>query len=72
MQFYLVRNSGDSKADICDCQIHNWRWQLFKYNTIISILMQNKKYFNWAPRKRFKIAKNKYHENWSIGALLLH
>jgi hypothetical protein len=29
-----------SKTDICNSQIHNWHLQLFKYNTVIPILMK--------------------------------
>jgi hypothetical protein len=36
----LVTRSGASKTDICDCQIHNWHRQLFKYSTVIPILMK--------------------------------
>jgi hypothetical protein len=36
----LVTRSGASKTDICDRQIHNWHRQLFKYNTVIPILMK--------------------------------
>jgi hypothetical protein len=36
----LATQSGASKMDICNCQIHNWLRQLFKYSTVIPILMK--------------------------------
>jgi hypothetical protein len=36
----LATQSGASKMDICDRQIHNWHWQHFKYSTVIPILMK--------------------------------
>ena len=36
----LSTRSGASKTDICDRQIRNWHRQLFKYSTVIPILMK--------------------------------
>ena len=36
----LVTRSGASKTNICDRQIQNWHRQLFKYRTVIPILMK--------------------------------
>ena len=36
----LATRSGASKTNICDRQIHNWHRQLFKYSTVIPILMK--------------------------------
>jgi hypothetical protein len=36
----LETRSGARKMDICDRQIHNWNRQLFKYSTVIPILMK--------------------------------
>ena len=36
----LATRSGASKTDICDRQIHSWHRQLFKYSTVIPILMK--------------------------------
>jgi len=38
----LATRSGATQTDICDLQIHIWHRQLFKYSTVIPILM---KYF---------------------------
>jgi hypothetical protein len=36
----LATRCGAIKTDICDRQIHNWHRQLFKYSTVIPILMK--------------------------------
>jgi hypothetical protein len=36
----LATRSGASKTHICDRQIYNWHQQLFKYSTVIPILMK--------------------------------
>jgi hypothetical protein len=36
----LATRREASKTDIYDRQIHNWHRQLFKYSTVIPILMQ--------------------------------
>jgi hypothetical protein len=36
----LATRSGASKTDICDRQIHTWHRQLFKYSTVIPVLMK--------------------------------
>ena len=36
----LATQSGASKTDICNRQIHNWHRQLFKYSAVIPILMK--------------------------------
>ena len=37
---WLATQNGASKTDICDHQFHNWHLQLFKYSTVIPILMK--------------------------------
>jgi len=50
-KFYLATHCRASKMDIRNCQIPNWRRQLFKYKTIISIKIPKKlnamKYCSW-------------------------
>ena len=41
---YVLEDSRGSKTDMCDFQIPNWRWQLFKYNIVIFILIQGKQF----------------------------
>jgi hypothetical protein len=36
----LATRSGASNTDICDRHIHTWHQQLFKYSTVIPILMK--------------------------------
>ena len=36
----MVANAVLLATDICDRQIHNWNRQLFKYGTVIPILMK--------------------------------
>ena len=36
----LATRRGSSKTDIWDRQIHKWHRQLFKYSTVIPILMK--------------------------------
>jgi len=48
MKFNLTKRSVPSQTDIWYRQIPNWHRQLLKYNTIISILMQDKHIFIWA------------------------
>ena len=46
--FFFVAHSGARKTDICDSQILNRCQQLFKYNPVISILMQDNDTSIWA------------------------
>jgi hypothetical protein len=48
----LATRSGASKTDICDRQIHNWHWQLFKYSTVIPILMKFSKRVHTSLKKK--------------------
>jgi hypothetical protein len=50
----LATRSGASKTDICDRQIHNWHWQLFKYSTVIPILMKFSKRVHTSLKKKKK------------------
>ena len=36
----LATRNRASKTDICDHELHNWHRQLFKYSTVIPILMK--------------------------------
>ena len=55
MWSYLETLSGSSKSDIWDRQIHNWRWKLFKCNTVIS--MRDINISIWALKNGVKIPK---------------
>ena len=65
MWSYLETRSGSSKKDIWDRQIHNWRWKLFKCNTVIS--MRDINISIWALKNGVKIPKKlKWQEILSI------
>ena len=55
MWSYLETLSESSKSDIWDRQIHNWRWKLFKCNTVIS--MRDINISIWALKNGVKIPK---------------
>jgi hypothetical protein len=54
----LARYNGDSKIEICDSQIPNRGRLLFKYNIVISFLMQDKKNVSIEHKKGLKNYKN--------------
>ena len=66
MHVYLVTDNRASKTDNSYHQTSRWHRQLFKYNRVISSLMQDKHISIWAYYMIWKLQKTKCRETLSI------